>query len=367
MRAYKFRVYPNKTQEREMRKHLWIEKNLWNELLEHTRQMYEDYGMFASRLSMQVMVKGSGLYSQTAQDIAHRIDRSTKRFLQARKRGESVGFPRFRSIDRMKSLCYPQSGFRVNGKKLKATPFGEIRIVQHREMVGEIKTMALKREASGKWFAVFTVEEPEVEPKINNGTEIGIDVGLKSFAVTSEGETIANPRHYRTREKRLAVLQRRMSAKDKFGRNWRKAKVEVARLHEDIQNARSDFLHKESRRLVSQHSLIALEDLNVQELAGKGYGKSINDAGWTRFASMLEYKAESAGSKVMLVDPAYTTMTCHRCGNVQDMPLKERWYHCPKCGMVEGRDLNAAKNILARATAGLAGSNASGDVQECAS
>jgi len=367
MRACKFRIYPNKTQAREMQRLLWIEKNLWNELLEHTKQMYEDYGMFASRLSMQVMVKGSGLYAQTAQDIAHRIDRSTKRFLQARKRGEDVGFPRFRSINRMKSLYYPQYGFALNDKKLKATPFGEIRIVQHRAMVGEVRTMALKREASGKWFAVFTVEEPEVEPIINNGTEIGIDVGLKSFAVTSEGETIANPRHYRKKEKRLAVLQRRMSAKEKFGRNWKKAKVEVAKLHERIGNARSDFLHKESNRLVRQHSLIVLEDLDVQELAGKGYGKSINDAGWTRFASMLDYKAESAGSVAMFVEAAGTTKTCHRCGGVKDMPLEERWYHCPKCGMVEGRDLNAAKNILARATAGHAESNASGDAQACAS
>jgi len=323
--------------------------------------------MFATVYGMRTIAKQSGLYSQTEQDIVQRLDRSVKRFLQARKRGEDVGFPRFRSINRMKSLYYPQSGFALNGKKLKATPFGEIRIVQHREMRGEVKTMALKREASGKWFAVFTVIEPEAEPTVNNGTEIGIDVGLKSFGVTNEGEVIANPRHYRKQEKRLAILQRAMSKKEKFGQNWKKAKVDVARLHEKIQNARTDFLHKTSRRLVNEHSLIALEDLDVQELAGKGYGKSIHDAGWTRFANMVDYKAESAGSVAMFVEAAGTTKTCHRCGGVKDMPLSERWYHCPKCGMVEGRDLNAAKNILARATHGQCGSNASGEVALVAS
>ena len=366
MRAYKFRIYPTKTQDIEMRRHLWIAKELWNDLLEHTKEMYRNFSVFPTRNALQIMVKGSGLYSQTGQDIAHRIEAATKRYITLKRKGVKVGFPRFRNFERMKSLSYPQSGFEL-GEKLKVTPFGGIRIVQHREVVGTVKTLALKHESSGKWFAVFTVIEPAVESKNNNGSEVGIDVGLKCFARLSNDGRIANPRHFKQHEKRLAKIQRKLSRKKKRSRNWNRTKIEVAKVHERISNARNDFLHKTSRRLVNEHSLIALEKLEVQKMSTQNFGKSINDAGWSSFANMLSYKAGNAGCKVVFVEPEGTTKTCHRCGHVQDMPLSVRTYCCPQCGMMEDRDLNAAKNILTRATQGHCGSNASGEVAVAAS
>lgn len=131
--AYKFRLYPSKLQDTEMRKHLWLSKNLWNELLAHAKQVYEETKKFPKKTELQVMVKGKGMYSQTQQCVSHRVFESIKRVFTLRKKGVSCGFPRFKSFDRMKSLQYPQSGFKL-GAKLKVTPFGEISIKQHREI-----------------------------------------------------------------------------------------------------------------------------------------------------------------------------------------------------------------------------------------
>jgi putative transposase len=360
MRAYKFRIYPTKLQDIEMRRHLWIAKELWNDLLEHTKNMYRDFGIFPTRNALQLMVKNAGLFSQTQQETAHRINDATKRFMKPKKEGKKAGFPRFKSFDRMKSLHYPQAGFSLSDK-LKVTPFGEIKIVQHRSIEGTIKTLALKRESSGKWYAILTVEESPMVPRINACPEVGIDVGLKCFARLSNDERISNPRHFNKYQDRLTRVQREVSRKKKGSRNRNKAKKTVAIIHEKIQNARNDFLHKTSTRLVNDYSMIALEKLDVQEMMGDGLGKSIGDAGWARFATLLSYKAENAGSKIVFVNPAGTTKTCHRCGHVQDMPLEERIYNCPDCGLTMDRDLNAAKNILARATLGYSGSNAPGD------
>jgi len=362
MRIYRFRIYPSKAQETHMRQHLWLAKNLWNDLLEHSKSTYLNFDKFPTRNSLQLMVKNSGLFSQTSQEIAHRVENSIWRYVKLRKKGNvKAGFPRFKSIDRMRSLHYPQFGFSL-GKKLKVTPFGEISIVQHREIKGEIKTLALKREASGKWFACFTVEEtPFIKPS-NGGSIIGIDLGLKTLATLSNGSKISNPRHMRKHQEKIASLQRVSDKKMKGSKNREKAKLKVAIEFEKIKNTRRDFLHRLSHNLVNSYSFIALEDLTPQELAEQNFGKQINDAGWGELAGMLRYKAESAGCEVVFVNPKDTTKTCCICGNKKDMPLSERTYLCHMCGNHMDRDLNAAYNILKRATAGTAGSNACGDV-----
>ena len=260
----------------------------------------------------------------------------------------------------MKSLHYPQSGFSL-GTKLKVTPFGSLCIVKHREMKGKIKTLTLKREASGKWFAIFCVE-PELgtgeveQPKErkNIHEEVGIDLGLKNFAVLSNGEVINNPRHIKKYKDKHAQFDRLRSRKVKGSHNRRKVNLKVARIDEKIANSRADFLHKKTTELVNSYSLIALEKLASQELAGKeafGHklGKSVNDAGWGTFANMISYKAEEAGCKVVFVDPTNTTKMCNICRHLKDMPLDVRVYECPHCNLVMDRDLNSAINILARA------------------
>jgi len=362
MKIYRFRLYPSKAQEKQMHQHIRLAKNLWNDLLEHSKETYRNFEKFPTRNSLQLMVKNTGLFSQTSQEIAHRIENGIWRYVKLRKAGNTkAGFPRFKSMDKMKSLNYPQFGFSL-GKKLKVTPFGEIPIVWHREIKGKIKTLTLKREASGKWFACFAVEETPNVKASNGGARIGIDLGLKNLATLSDGSVVENPRFIRKQEEKVAFLSRKLSQKKKGSRNRKKAKMLLAIEHEKLKDTRRDFLHRLSRNLVNAYSFIALEDLASQELAEQNYGKQINDAGWGELANMLRYKAESAGCEVMFVNPKDTTKTCCICGNIMDMPLSVREYDCQLCGNNMDRDLNASYNILKRATGGTPGSNACGDV-----
>lgn len=364
MRAYKFRIYPTAKQERELHMHRYISKTLWNCLLEFSIDTYNRTGKFPTKSQLQSETKNKGMYSQSAQEVSHRLHKSLLNCFIQRKKGKKCGFPRFKNIDRAKSINYPQSGFSIASNKLKVTPFGKIKIIQHRKIDGTIKTLSLKREASGKWFAVFTSEIEQTDFKSNQKGQIGIDLGLKTFATLSDGTKINNPRHLAKWEKILARKQRQLSKKEKRSKNSYKARLAVAKIHEKIQNTRADFLHKESTKLVNSYSTIGLEKLQSQNMAEQEYGKQINDAGWGRFANMLSYKAEEAGCRVVFVNPKNTTKRCHVCGNKKDMPLRERIYDCEKCGTVTDRDINAAQNILQRATTvGQTGSNAWGDAE----
>ncbi len=360
MRSYKFRLYPSKIQERLFNYHIWLSKELWNELLEVNKKKYEEERRFFSKEEMQLMVKNTELYSQTAQVVSHRLYNAIWRTVKLRKQGTEYGFPRFKSFDRMKSLNYPQSGF-ILGEKLKVTPFGDISIKKHRKIKEIIKTLTLKREASGKWFAIFCVQEEKRPPKENKGEKVGIDLGLTNFAVLSNGKVIVNPRYFRKHEKHLASLQKRLSRCKKDSKNRKKAKLKVAVEHERISNCRSDFHHKLSHELVNSYSFIALEALKSKEMAEHNFGKSIHDAGWNMFANMFVYKAEGAGCEIVFVNPRNTSKECNCCGTVVAKTLSDRIHECPICGLRIDRDVNAARNILNRATAGTAGSNASGD------
>jgi putative transposase len=357
MKSYKFKIYPSKKQEEEMCRHRWLSKELWNKLLEKTKKKYEKEKKFFTRSELQVMVKGTELYSQTAQGIAHRLYRAVKAKVKAKKEGKKRGFPRFKSIDRMKSLHYPQYGFSLE-KKLKVTPFGEIAIKKHREITGKIKTLTLKREPTGKWFAIFCVEEEKKRPKENKGEAVGLDLGLMNLATLSDGKIIKHPHQFRKFEERLAFIQRKFSKKKKGSENRKKAKKKVSLIHEQIANTRADYLHKQANELLSRYSLVALEDLDIQDMAEQEHGKNIYDSSWGMLANILCYKAEEAGCRVVFVDSKDTSKLCSNCGTKTDKSLWDRVHKCPACGLELDRDLNAAVNILIKATEGHSGSNA---------
>lgn len=360
MKAYKFRIYPSKQQGKQLSHHLWIEKELWNEMLAFTKKTYSDFGKFPTKETLRSFCKNNELYSQVGQELVERLSKSIWRMVALRKKGKDCGFPRFKSFDRIKSLNYPQSGFWLE-KKLKVTPFGEINIKQHRLIKGKIKTLSLKREPSGKWFAVFCVEETPTVKATNGGARVGIDLGLKTLATLSDGTIIKNPRHLKKHEEKLAKLQRSLSMAKRGSKNRRKIKRKVAIAYEKVANTRADFLHKATTSLINSYSLIAMEKLASQEMAEQNFGKSINDAGWGMFANMLRYKAESAGCQVVFVNPKNTTQECSRCHEIVKKDITIRVHDCPFCNLNMDRDLNAAHNILIRATAGHAGSNACGD------
>jgi len=360
MKAYRFRVYPNRLQLREMCRHLELSRILWNDLLAKTKERYGKEKKFYSKSELQAMSKGGELYSQASQGISHRLHKAIWVKINMKKRSLKCGFPRFKKFGQLKSLYYPQFGFKI-GDKLKVTPFGEMKIKQHREMEGRVKTLTLKREPSGKWFAVFMTDaQLSNNLKVGSGS-VGIDLGLKTFATLSDGNVIDNQRFFKRYEAKLVSEQRKLSRKASGSNNRQNARLKVARIHEKVANSRLDFMHKTANGLIRNYSFIALERLNVSNMSQGRLGKSVNDASWSAFTRILRYKAESAGCAVVFVDSANTTRECSKCGKIVKKRLYDRVHSCPDCGLVIDRDLNASRNILARATVGQAGSNARGD------
>lgn len=328
IRAYRFRLYPNLSQEESLRHHLWLSKELWNRMLDYSKSKYKLEGKFASKKELREMVKGQGLFSQVAQELVDRLVDATWRFVRMRKAGEKCGFPRFKSFDRLKSLCYPQMGFRLVGNRLRVTPFGEIRLKLHRSIKGEVKTLVLKREPSGKWFAVFQCEEA-FKPLPETGRVVGLDVGIKHFLSDSDGRQIENPKFYDTSIERLRKAYRVLSRKKKGSKNRVKARIKLARAYETIANQRDDFLHKLSRFYVNNYGVIAVEDLNIKGMVRNHcLARKIQDASWSKFFSMLSYKAEKAGRTLVRVNPRGTSIE-YSHGDLN-------------------RDYNAALNILER-------------------
>ena len=228
---------------------------------------------------------------------------------------------------------------------MNVTPFGSLKIKKHRNLFGEIKTLTIKREASGKWHAIFVVDVEQVINK-NFNPVVGVDLGLQKLATLSNGLVVENRRFFKKREFKLGLLQRRVSRKVKRSKNWRKAIRKVVLQHEKIANSRKDFLHKASSAMVNNYSTIALERLNVGGMSKGLFSKSLHDAGWSLFTSMLEYKAEGAGTKLVFVSANNTTQECSKCNMVVRKSLSQRVHACSNCGLKMDRDLNAALNVL---------------------
>jgi putative transposase len=288
------------------------------------------------------------VFSQSLQNVQERVDLAVKAFFRRVKAGEKPGYPRFRGMGWYDSFTYPQKGFSLDFDKLHLSKIGEVKIKLHREIEGKIKRLTIRRSATGKWFACFSVEMGVApSPPWKDGSVVGIDVGLESFATLSNGEKIANPRFFRDEENELARVQRKLSKSPK-GTIERKAALKVVeRVHERIANKRYDFAHRLSRGLVDRFGLIAFEDLNINGmLHNHCLAKSISDVAWNMLVTVTSYKAASAGSIVVLVDPRNTSKMCSRCGLLVEKSLSDRVHNCPQCGLSMDRDQNAAMNIL---------------------
>lgn len=287
-------------------------------------------------------------FSQCLQNAQLRVDLAFKAFFRRVKGGEKPGFPRFRGFDRYDSFTFPQSGFRLIRNRIRLSKVGSVKIRKHRNIEGIIKTLTIRRDAVGKWWACFSCEvETKPMPKID--TVVGIDVGLASFATLSTGEKIDNPRFFRTEEKKLARAQQRLSKAERGTPVRRKQRKAVAHIHSRIANKRKDFAHKLSRKLVQAYQFMAFEKLNVKDMREngfKGIRKSIGDVAWTQFMQFTAYKAVCAGRTVAFVDPRNTSKMCSRCGQLVEKKLSDRVHSC-SCGLVLDRDHNASINILA--------------------
>jgi len=292
-----------------------------------------------------------GAFSQCLQEAQHRVDLAFRGFFRRVHNGEKkVGYPRFKG-DWYKSFTYPQRGFKfLDDGRLYLSKIGPVKIKLHRPIEGQIKTLTIKRNSLGNWYASFSCEV-ESTPLPHSPKTVGIDVGLTHFATLSDGEQIANPRFFRKDEKALAKAQHRLSRAAKGTQEYRKRKRVVQHIHQRIANRRGDFAHKLSRRLVDKFQVIVFEDLNIQDMQNgnwRSMNKSISDAAWRQFMDFTIYKAESAGRTCIKVDPRNTTQMCSSCGRIVKKDLSVRVHECPYCGLKLDRDHNAALNILAR-------------------
>jgi len=271
----------------------------------------------------------------------------TKAFFRRVKVGEEPGYPRFKGQGWYKSFTYPDSetGYKLQGSKLKLSKIGSIRIFKHREVEGRIKTCTIKKDNLGHWYAIL-VSEVEDAPLVEPKTVIGVDVGLKNQVTTSTGEIVQYPRYYIQAQKKLAVVQRNLSRKKKGSSNRQVAKIKVARLHQRIENLRNEFLHQVSRKIIDSADLIVFENLNIKGMLKNHHlAKHIQDHAWGKLIQFTESKAAKAGKIVELVDARYTSQKCSQCGIMVPKTLADRVHACPNCGLQMDRDINASINI----------------------
>jgi len=381
-RAYKFRLSPDKKRQKALDDSLLLSQQLYNRLLEKTIEAHrKNPSSKVSQTTINLFMneileedrRYKSLYAHVRVDIRNRLLRTYRNFFRRckeRKAGKRVkaGFPRFKARDRYDSITHIEDNgsfaLQKEGKLdwLRVSKLGRIRIELHRQIEGTIKTLTIKRVA-GKYYAIFTTTREEEVPKVEDANPVGIDMGLKIFAALSDGTKIQKPNFRKDARRDIAKWQRVIARRQKCSRRREKAKMKLQKAYHTANNQSDDYLHKVTTKLVdSGYTSFAIEDLRIQNMVkNRRLAKSINDASWNRFVQLLSYKAESAGMQVVKVDPRGTSKTCSQCGEIQDMPLSKREYDCRNCGYREDRDINAARNILIRATLGQRGSHARGD------
>jgi len=353
-KCYKYRIYPSKAQAQSLDSTIHTCRQVYNWLLSDREQDYEHTGKTPGyytqcrRLTVfrDTWAELQSVNSHVLYNVAMRVDLAFKAFFRRVKAGDKPGYPRYKGRDWYDSFTFPDSGFAVTEGALKLSKIGTLKIKLHRAIPKRIKACTIRRQ-NNKWFVCFACEV-EHEPLPTTGQSVGIDVGLEKFAALSDGSFVENPRFFRKEQQALAKAQRKLSKQSKGSAEQTKARKVVARVHERIKNRRHNFVHQLSRKLVNENDVLAVEKLNTTNmLSNHCLAKSISDASWTMFRTVLTNKAESAGRTIVAVNPAYTSQDCSGCGYRTKKPLKERWHHCPMCGLSLDRDTNAAINILA--------------------
>ena len=366
MRTFEYRLYPNRVQRQQLMACLIESRALYNEMLAALRAQYETDGTFPTKYDLTARFKGrsgDSVPATTVQTLADRLSQALKRFLQRKELGLPAGFPRFKTPNRWHSIQLRQYETHrdvwldEDGKHLHVpAKLGRLlKIKQHRPLAGTPVTAHLVLRADGHWYALIVGEtapqdEQRIlhpEPAACEHPEMGLDVGLKVFLADSEGGVVENRRHYRRGQQRLAHAQRTVCRRKKRSRRRGKACREVACKHLKTSRQRRDFHFKTANRYAARYRCIYVEDLNVAGMVRNHHlAKSIHDASWSAFLGILEDKAERAGHQVIRVPARFTTQKCSRGGEYVQNSLSVRTHLCPCCGLVEDRDVNAAKNIL---------------------
>ncbi|MDQ0946286.1 transposase [Streptomyces phaeochromogenes] len=391
IRAYKFLLRPTVRQTQALGEMLRDHCSLYNGALQERRDAYRHSSKASIRYGMQsgqlkeiraFDPERQGRWSFSSQQATlRRLDKAFTAFFRRVTSGDAPGYPRFRGVNRFDTVDFPKDG---DGCRWDSTPHdpttrvrfqgvGHVKVNQHRAVAGRVKTVSVKREGR-KWFVVLTAEQDQPEPLPATGSVAGIDLGIASFLADSHGEFVPNPRHGRTAAAKLEAAQQALSrfprrkAKDRTA-NHHRAVERVAQLHGKIRRQRLDHAHKTALGLVRQHDFIAHEDLKIRNMskapapkpdpgrpgtflpngaaAKAGLNKSINDAGWGVFLTILHAKAESAGREVIAVDPRNTSRTCPEWGHTakENRPTQGK-FHCVSCGHTAHADTVGALNVL---------------------
>ncbi|MFG3302182.1 RNA-guided endonuclease InsQ/TnpB family protein [Micromonospora chersina] len=358
--AYKCRAYPTPEQAAVFSRTFGCVRLVWNRTLAERHAAYHQRGERTSYRQTDAALTGwkrtaelaflSEVSSVPLQQTLRHQHTAFANFFAGRAR-----YPRFKSRNARQSAHYSRSAFRMkdgalhvaktNGPLPFAWSFGSVDIATLNPTM-----VVISRDPDGRWYVTFAVDTDLPEPLEVTGHEIGIDLGVKDFAVTSDGQRIANPQHLDRRARNLARYQRRMARCQRGSANRRKAKAKVARAHRKVRNARVDFLHRTSTNLVRAADTIVIEDLAVKNmLRNRSLARAISDCGWGEFRRQLEYKAERAGRTLVVIDRWYpSSKTCSACGHLLAvLGLSTRHWTCPTCRTRHDRDVNAAKNILA--------------------
>ena len=293
------------------------------------------------------------IYSQVLQDIVKRVNVTFDRFLKGDGNGKRSGRPRFKSRDRYRTFTYPQiKDGCLQGNLITLPMFGIVKVILHRPIPDgfKIKTASVTKKSDG-YYLTLSLEDttvPNIKPDFNADSITGIDLGLKEFLTTSDGDVVPIPQHYRKAQKRLRIIQKRISRRKKGSVRRKKAIKQVALQHKKVADKRKDFHFKTANNLLKKYDVVVHEDLNVKGLSRSMLALSVHDAGWSSFLSILSTKAENAGLLVIAVNPSGTSQDCSSCGVKVPKKLHERWHSC-LCGCSLDRDHNAAIVIKNRA------------------
>jgi putative transposase len=354
-RTYRYRIYPTVRLRFALEAQLGFACQLYNAALEQRRYAWRGrhrsislYEQFRELTAVRAASLGPAHMSCSAmRDPLRRLDRAFAAFFRRVKAGAKPGYPRFRSVRRYDSLTW-DSGWALRDGRLALQGIGQVKVKWHRPLpaLAVVRTVTVRRVA-GRWFTCFSLEvSPSHHVAGARRPAVGLDLGIQHFATLSTGERMPGPRAYRTAMRQLRVAQRRVCRRQRSSHRRHKAGLLLARRHDRIRNLRRDHAHKLTRRLVSDFGLIAVEDLNVGGLARGPLAKDVTDQGWAAFLTVLEYKAEEAGTQLIRVPPGGTSQTCSGCGVVVPKRLSERTHRCSACRLVIDRDTNAALNIL---------------------
>jgi putative transposase len=381
--SYQYKIKPNKEQAEKIDKTLEMLRYQYNYLLAQRFNWYEKNrspidrcsilvcylpelkdkpNYYSQKASLTQLKKDRywyrDIHSQVLQEVPKKVELAFDRWLKGDINGKKSGRPRFKGVGQYKTFTFPQfKKHHFFNNKITLSKIGDVKVIVHRQIPDgfDIKTVSVTKKVDG-YYVTLSLDDktvPTIKPDFNTNNIVGIDVGLIDFVVTSDNERIAAPKYLRKAEAKLKSAQRRVSRRKKGSNRRKKAIKNLGIQHKKVSDTRKDFHFKTANNLLNKYDVVAVEKLNIKGLARTRLAKSINDAAWGQFLTILSNKAENAGLKVIPVNPNSTSQECSSCGNKVKKPLSQRMHNCPVCHASLCMDLNAAINIKNRGTHGL--------------